>query len=145
MAQFTDSNDQVKGWQGDAQDVVLPSDVTAAEDLAYLDSVEFSSVDNKIRKATGADNSKYLGIVADSGGIRSGKTGRVIRGVTCKKTLSGSCSQGDLLEATDGSTVAKVTTDLGPYPGDINTFGMALEAQTTGNTLLVLVNPNILV
>jgi len=145
MAQFDQTNDQVLGYQGTAIEVSLPSDTVADTDLNYLDSVELDSTTGYITTATGADASKYLGIVADSGGIESGYSGRIIRGVRVKKELVGSCSIGDLLEATDETTVTALTTTLGSYLAPINSFGIALEDQTTGNMVDMLVDPKILV
>lgn len=142
MPQFDQDNDLVKGWKGTEVDVVLPADAVASEALAFLDSVEFHSATNKrFRKATGADTSRYLGIVADSGGIASGKTGRIIKGIIVSKTLVGSVSEGDLVEATSATTVTKLTIDSGGYVLAVNVFGRAMQDQTTGNTLLVEVNP----
>lgn len=143
--QFEQDNDQVKGWKGTAQDVPLTKDTLASEAIAYLDSVEFhSSTDKRIRKATGADDSQYLGICADSGGIASGKSGRIIKGVTVKKTMSGIGSQGDLVEATDNDTVAALELASGGYALAKNTFGRLVQDGTNAATVEIFVDPQIL-
>jgi hypothetical protein len=144
VPQFDQTNDQVKGWQGTEVDCVLPSDAVASEALALNDSVELHSSTNKrFRKATGASASRYLGIVADSGGIASGATGRIIKGIIVSKTASGSISQGDLVSAISATAVAKITVDMGGYALAVNAFGRAMQDQTNGNTLLVEVWPEI--
>ncbi len=146
MTQFSQSNDQTHGYGGTEREVCLPPDSVASEDLVCLDSVEFhSATDKRIRRATGAASSAYLGIVADEGGIDSGYTGRIIRGVTVKKTLVGSVSQGDPVEATTRSTVTALTMTLGPYVAAENIFGYAMQDGTTGQSIDVLVDPVILI
>ena len=143
--EFTQDNDQIKGWRGTEIEVPLPADAQASEDLAYLDAVEFhSSTDKRIRKATGADDSQYLGIVADSGGIDSGDIGRIIKGVEIPMTMSGTGSQGDLVEATNNTTVAALELASGPYALAKNTFGRLMQAGVNAATVLVLVEPQIL-
>jgi len=141
----SDLNDQVKGWQGMVLEVPLPDNTLASEDLDYLDAVEFHSVtDRRIRKATGANDSQYLGFVADSGGIESDKAGRIIKGVTYNMTMVGSGNQGDNVEATTETTCTVIELASGPYALAINTYGRLMQDATTGTTVKVLVDPQIL-
>ena len=143
--QFDQLNDQVKGWKGTPQDVVLHKDTLASEALAYCDAVEFhSSTDKRIRKATGANDSQYIGIVADSGGIASGKSGRIIKGVTVNMTMVGTGNAGDNVEATSETTCTAIELTSGPYVLGINTFGRLVQAGTNAATVGVYVDPQIL-
>jgi hypothetical protein len=141
---LTDANDRNKYYDGDPQIVPLPDDVTATAALSFLDAVEWSAVDNKIRVATGADDSKYVGAVLNGGGVAAAAKPTLARNFVHQMTIAAATaaiSQGDRVKANTGSTCEKVSPNVGLYTYPRNTYGIAMEAGVAGASIKVFVEP----
>jgi len=142
--QLTDVNDLNKYTQGTPVPVEVPNQYVLSEAVEYNDALEFSSVTDKVRKATGAAGSRYLGVCLAGGGQSSGDRPTIGRSHVISMVIavgSAAVNPGDKLRAATATTCAKVTQNYGPYTFDQNIFGEALEDGVAGATIKVRVDP----
>jgi hypothetical protein len=146
MTILTDGNDRNKYYDGDPQIVPLPDDVSATAALSFLDAVEWSTVDNKVRVATGADGSKYIGAVLNGGGVAAAVKPTLARGFVHPMTVAAgtaTIAQGERVKANSGTTCERVAPNAGLYTYPRNTYGIALEAGAAGVSIKIFVDPRI--